>query len=125
MTEWFGTEDHGPRTGKCYALALSGLIRRAPWSATLVHGSIYNAAYSEKGRIGHGWLELEDGTVWEPVHGDLFEGPVWESYASPEYEARYTKDDALHLMLTSGHSGPWTPAEVKKMERLRDEADAF
>lgn len=120
MAEYFGTEDSGPRTSRCYELASSAMIRLAPRGATLVHGSIYNPDFPVPGRMGHAWIELPDGAVWEPVFGIIYEPLAWLEYASPEIERAFTYDDVLHLTLSSGHHGPWTRQEWEHMVHLRD-----
>lgn len=120
---WFGTEFEGPRSGRCYELAGTAMMRglMVHRSVLLVHGTIFNERFSMNGRSGHAWVEFEDGAVWEPILGEVY-GPLeWEEWATPRQdEGAYNRDDVLHLLVSSGHYGPWSTAEIQRMRDLRD-----
>ena len=93
------------RRGRCYELACYALtLGSAPHDAVLVHGSIDGG--TALGRIGHAWLRLADGRVWEPTQARVY-GPEWLEWADARDEAEYDLHDARRRTLTSGHYGPW------------------
>ena len=65
---WLGTDEPDAmkfedRLRRCYELAGKGILH-APEGSTLVHGTIEGFGNP---RIGHAWVELPDGSVWEPI----------------------------------------------------------
>lgn len=97
------------RLKRCYELACYALLfgDDVPDGTLLIHGSI-DGGPGTLGRIPHAWLRLGDGTVWEPINGDVFrDNRAYRAWASARLERHYTKDEARRLVLDSGHYGPW------------------
>jgi len=94
-------------TGTCYPDAWRYVMQHP--EAVLVHGT----AISLGKRISHAWVELPDGTVWEPSSQAIL--PIERVYAlvDPIVEDRYTADEAAH-MLSVGKHGPWSAEERMK-----------
>jgi hypothetical protein len=94
------------RGGRCYELALKIMLYEPGAELfTLVHGRL-DRPWSD-GNAHHAWIELNDGrvycTTWkkyEPADGYARR---WGAVA----DRRYTKAEAVKLMLASGHYGPW------------------
>lgn len=90
------------RAGRCYELtAYALLFGSAPLGTVLVHGTVQGNGP----RIGHAWLELPDGSVWEPMYHLIYLN--WTEYASAVEERRYTSTEARRLIMSSGHWGCW------------------
>lgn len=90
------------RLGRCYELA----GRRAGFTAgaILVHGSIQGFGHP---RIGHAWVVLPSGVVWEPILDQEIDADVFREFFSPEVEVTYEREEVLVLMLREMHWGPW------------------
>jgi GNAT superfamily N-acetyltransferase len=97
------------RLTRCYELAASALFAGAPEGSVLVHGSIHG--YGAPRRIGHAWLNLPDGTVWEPITAKVYDKDAWTAYARAREERVYTKDQAAKELIGSGHYGRWHESE--------------
>ena len=65
------------------------------------------------GRLDHAWVELPDGTVWEPASEAIFTAEKFNSMVDPVVEHRYTADEAAK-MLSVGKHGPWSDEERAK-----------
>ena len=90
------------RLGNCYRLAAQYAIANR---GKLIHGSIEGMG---KPRLDHAWVELDDGSVWEPTLGQLFDANIFEIFASPIVHTRYnTWQEASLLALHTEHWGPW------------------
>jgi len=101
--------------GTCFPDAWRYVMHNAEKQPVLVHGTAISIASGTKKRIQHAWVELPDGTVWEPYSGSIF--PIEEYYGLVEAipEDRYTVDEAAS-MLSAGKHGPWTAEE--RMEHI-------
>lgn len=99
----------GTATGTCYPDAWRYVMHHT--EGVLVHGT----AISLGRRIGHAWVELPDGTVWEPESHAIFPIEQYYSLVDPIVEDRYTADEAA-MMLTVGKHGPWSAEE--RMEHI-------
>ena len=97
------------RITRCYELAANALFAGAPEGSELVHGSIHG--YGAPRRIGHAWLNLPDGTVWEPITAKVYDKDAWTAYARAREERVYTKDQAAKELIGSGHYGRWHDSE--------------
>ncbi|MGV8972202.1 MAG: GNAT family N-acetyltransferase [Rhodoglobus sp.] len=93
------------RLTHCYDLSASALFYGAPEGSKLVHGTIHG--WGAPRRIGHGWLELPDGKVWEPITAKVYDKNEWTIWAGAEVERVYTKTEAVHHLVDSGHYGRW------------------
>lgn len=112
---YYGTEFVGDmpaytfdeRLGRCYSLAGYALaIGDVPFGTILVHGTIHGI-FPGTTRIGYAWLELVDGTVWEPSSCDIYSNLVWDAIARPRDIRRYTVNEARCVIASCGHWGPW------------------
>jgi len=94
--------------GTCYPDAWRYVMRHP--EAVLAHGT----AISLGKRIGHAWVELPDGTVWEPTSQAIF--PIERFYAlvDPIVEDRYTSEEAAIMVARVGKHGPWSAEERMK-----------
>ncbi len=96
-------------TGTCYHDAWQYVMRHAEAQPVLVHGT----AVGFSGRVGHAWVELPDGTVWDPAGQAIFAIERYYQLVNPIVEDRYTVDEAA-TMLNVGWHGPWTAEERMK-----------
>lgn len=94
-------------TGTCYPDAWRYVMRHT--EGVLAHGT----AISLGKRLGHAWVELPDGTVWEPSSQAIFPIERFYELVDPIVEDRYTADEAAH-MVSVGKHGPWTAEEREK-----------
>ncbi len=102
------SKEHKPLpTGTCYSDAWRYVMHNI--DGVLVHGSIVGLY----GRINHAWVELSDGTVWDPSSQAKMFTEKYYSLVDPIVEDRYTADEAAH-MLNVGYHGPWTAEERMK-----------
>lgn len=111
-TEWFGTDDHAgtdyeERLGRCYELSgLAAVMGDVPEGTMLVHGTI-QGPWPGAPLIGHGWLELPDGTSWEPISGERTSTRLFNAQYRATVEHRYTPQEAREKMIETGHYGQW------------------
>ncbi len=89
------------RLGRCYELAGRRVLQG---EGTLVHGTITNGATA---RIGHAWVIMEDGSVWEPISDQAMPMLVFVAFFHPEPILSYPREEALSLMARTAHFGPW------------------
>jgi hypothetical protein len=95
-TEDYGTGKVRTRCGRCHELAMRALIEGdVPDGARLVQGL---AAF---GRvitpIEHSWLELPDGSTWEPI--TMRFNHVDATYVA----AKYSKKETARLLIGTGY----------------------
>jgi hypothetical protein len=101
------------RLTRCYELAAYALtIGTAPDDAILVHGTWQHVVHTDK-RIGHAWLELPDGQIWEPIRGVIWYRAAWNMILQPIEERRYTKSEAHNAVMFYRHWGRWHESEYK------------
>ena len=98
-----------PPTGTCYRDAWRYVMHHVEDQPVLVHGTIVGLY----GRMNHAWVELPDGTVWDPSSQTKMPIEKYYSLVDPIVEDRYTADEAAH-MLSVGKHGPWTDEERMK-----------
>jgi hypothetical protein len=101
------------RKGRCYELAALAVMLNQVSGARLVHGSIHNEFHSTIGRIGHAWVLLPDGRVWEPIFGNVYEAESWRNWSDFRIERVYPRHRAMRLMSKTEHYGPWSKTERK------------
>lgn len=89
------------RLGRCYELAGRFITNNV---GILVHGSIQGF---DNPRIGHAWVELPDGNIWEPASAKIWPVEIFSAMFNPEVEQRYDEDETRIAMLRSRHWGPW------------------
>jgi hypothetical protein len=89
------------RRGRCYELAFR-VMHEEPGAErfVLVHGVV-------GGRLGHAWIELDDGTVYDPVLDQRVPVDEYTTMFHAVAERRYTRAEALENMLKNNKHGPW------------------
>lgn len=101
------------QVGTCYEDAWRFLIKGE--EGFLVHGSVQ---LSEGGPIvGHAWVELPAGWVWEPQMDKGYSLETFRQLLSPVEEHRYTVEEAAIMAARTGNLGPWAAEE--RMRWLR------
>lgn len=91
------------RLGRCYELAGQYIMENP--SSSLVHGSIQGAGAP---RIGHAWVVDADGEVFDGTMGEHFPNvAAYAAFTNAEEVISYTAREAMHLMASQGHFGPW------------------
>lgn len=122
----------GHRLGRCYELAAqafsgwemfeqhnSALTRlpdgsmtpRLPAPKTLVHGTWQGP---EPVRIGHAWVVLEDGRIWEPITALICDPVLFHAYSRDEAAWAYDATAVRVNLLKSGHYGPWHESDRRR-----------
>jgi len=106
------------RDGRCYELALTVMLNEpGAEQFTLVHGTVRSLSYDPPLRIGHAWIELGDGRIYDPA-ADRYEPPKrWWKQARVQH--RYGRSDVAHLVAMFAHNGPWNDEERKRALRRR------
>ena len=94
----------------------SGRFVAANPDTTLVHGSIEGMG---KGRLGHAWVLLDGGAVWEPTTGSEYDPETFARVFSPEEHHRYSIGALMTWTQRTEHWGPWEepPADVTPYRR--------
>jgi hypothetical protein len=107
--------DYSTRKSRCYELACQALVwGTAPKDSFLIHGSMDGHLPDGIGRIGHAWLELPNGKIWEPIMGDLFESWTdWQIWADAQTERRYTLARVQRYITATRTFGPWQPTKYR------------
>lgn len=99
--------------GKCYEDAWRFLLKQE--EGELIHGTVL----SEGRRIGHAWVELPSGYIWEPQTGQYYYTPkAFAIAASPEEESRYTAAQASIMAARTKNLGPWSEEEKRRWTAL-------
>lgn len=94
------------RLALCYMMAGHALVLgTAPQGSKLVHGTIHHVLAGRS--IEHAWLELPDGSVWEPTQGKTWSPLEWGAIFRPRDTTSYTRVEASAKMLETGNYGPW------------------
>ena len=92
------------RRGRCYELALKGMMRSPRW--LLVHGY-----FDCRGAIvGHAWL-LCEGKIFCPTMDRLFHEPTYYAKHQTVPIVTYTVREAAKMAIRYKHYGPWIEAE--------------
>jgi len=101
-------ENPDTATGTCYEDAWRFLIREEEGS--LVHGTVLSLGK----RIGHAWVELPTGWVWEPESRQFIKKADFQAMAKPQEGARYSVTEAAVMLARVGKHGPWTEQEKEQ-----------
>jgi hypothetical protein len=129
--------DLSPRLGRCYELAVKAFVgwdeaRHTWWTGspsddltlpspvTLVHGTWVDPDHvllQDKHRIGHAWVELSDGYIWEPITGLICEPTLFHAFGSTVDVETYSETAARINMVRSQHFGPWHAVDEKGCPR--------
>lgn len=102
------------RLARCFELATKAAAYGAPDGSTLVNGSIQGF---DNPRISHAWVELPDGTVWEPITRDIIDPRIWKAVYRPVEDVRYSRDEVFQNMAAFAHYGPWDAANPPAPKR--------
>ena len=94
-------------TGTCYEDAARFVIKQD--EGMLVHGT----AISLGRRLGHAWVELSTGYIWEPYSGEYLTNERFQALVDPIEESRYTPEEVAIMTLRTGNFGPWTEEEKR------------
>ena len=105
-----------PQTGTCYQDAFRYLKEHE--DATLVHGTAQHITREGIGRTGHAWVELPDGTIWEPENKLIITKEQFE-ISKPEVIKRYNFTAAAIEILKHSHYGPWHEEKMPKTEQQK------
>jgi hypothetical protein len=91
------------RNGRCYELAFRVMLDEPGADGfTLIHGRVGPAM------IGHAWIDLNDGRVYDPVRDSYVQGEGYAAFmGGAVVEQRYTKHEAMQASLDARHYGPW------------------
>ncbi|MBA7656166.1 hypothetical protein ES703_64081 [subsurface metagenome] len=100
-----------PPVGTCYEDAWRFLIKEE--EGELIHGSVESLGR----RIGHAWVELPTGYIWEPESGRFIKKADFQAMAKPQEEVRYSVDEAAIMLARVGKHGPWTEQERQMLKR--------
>lgn len=76
----------------------------------LVHGRISQLKDYEDMLIDHAWIELADGTVYDPALNEYFTAEQYRSERCAVVDARYSQIEAMRTADQHGRSGPWLRA---------------
>ncbi len=93
--------------GTCYEDAWRFLIKQDLGEVFLIHGTVESLGK----RIGHAWVELLTGWVWEPQTAGYFTIKDFDVAAIPLEEQRYTGEEAAIMVARTGNMGPWSDEE--------------
>lgn len=93
--------------GTCYQDAARYVIKED--QGELVHGT----AISLGRRIGHAWVELPSGYIWEPSSGEYLTKERFQDLVDPIEERRYTPEEVAIMTLKTKHFGPWAEEDKK------------
>lgn len=93
--------------GTCYEDAWRYLLKQE--EGELIHGTILRGE-----RLGHAWVDLPTGYIWEPQTGDYYTRKGFMLLFNPQEDHRYTVEEAAKMAVRTGNLGPWTEAERKR-----------
>lgn len=100
---------YADRRTRCYELAACAVLPPyglAPKGSRVIHGTIKGPGNHYE-RIGHAWLELPDGLLWEPISGLIHDRNEWMKWASAWEERTYTRGQVIQLIGRHQHYGRW------------------
>lgn len=104
------------RLGLCYQL--SGRYVMDDPETVLVHGSIQGFGNP---RIGHAWVELPGGRVYDAVLDQEFSQVEHVAIFHPVVDRRYSHDETLVTMARTHNWGPWTLSEVREAVAVHEQ----
>jgi len=104
---WKGPKTFEQRLSRCYELSFECVVRTNS-KTKLVHGSIHGPGADE--RIPHSWVELSDGTIYDPVLDLWFPPEDWALGFGAEPAVKYSREDGVEKGIDEGNMGPWHDA---------------
>lgn len=94
------------RRNRCYELAGSAVaFGSAPAGSMLVHGSWTGPVPKE--RIGHAWVILPGGRVWEPIRHRIYAKDDFYVWTRAWDERTYALPVVRRHLAATGHFGRW------------------
>lgn len=102
------------RLGQCYALA--GTFALEHLDTELVHGSIEGMGQP---RLGHAWVVIPNGQVWEPVSAMTLPQDAFERMFNPEVHFAYESWEWREYAYTTKNWGPWDDPEEGTVKPYR------
>lgn len=96
------------RLGKCYELAGRKVVEDK--EGLLIHGLI---RHDDVGDVGHAWVHLDNGNLWEPTTDSTYPPDVFERIFNPIILAGYTQQDTATAAMTTGNWGPWDSDSIR------------
>lgn len=94
------------RLRRCYELAAWCVAYgSAPAGSTVVHGSWHGPGAPQ--RIGHAWVKLPMGLVWEPIRGNVFLEHEFYRWTSAIDEREYAFNMLAARLMRHGDFGRW------------------
>lgn len=121
-------------TGDCYGAANHyAMIHAEDWPRIrIVHANIGGRGPLAGRRLDHAWIEFDAGCRDQPVRlafdptvdddGIAMPAVTYRSIADPRDVREYDPVQAMVLMLTTRHHGPWTAKERKKAKEYNERA---
>jgi hypothetical protein len=101
------------RQGRCLELAWKVIAWESGGKRWfLIHGGIAQHPLSEN-IIGHAWIELDDGRVYDPVLDKFMTKDAYMIHRRAVIERCYSLDEALRLVVEARHYGPWHQREMR------------
>jgi hypothetical protein len=68
--------------------------------------------------MGHAWVvTLANGRVYDPVLDQWYDADQYATTWGAVEQSRYYRTDAIRLLLTEGHYGPWQTKFCSPNER--------
>lgn len=97
---------HRKRSGRCYELCLTAVLRYPDWR--LVHGSVDapNARGAVDGRMAHAWMARGD-VVYDQVLDKAFPRLQYLAAVNAAVDAVYTWKEVNDMLHRFRHWGPW------------------
>jgi hypothetical protein len=92
-----------PRLGRCYELA-GEFALMGDEGVILVHGSIQGFGNP---RLKHAWVELPNGSVWEPASNKEWDRQVFDRVFNPQADNKYDQLSVAKYCTQHEHWGPW------------------
>ena len=112
--DYFGTENASgePSVGleqrikRCYELAgYAVAMDLMPEGSSVVHGSWHGPGAPQ--RIGHAWVKLPQGLVWEPIRGLVYLEREFYAWTSAWDEREYIAQVLKKMIITHNDFGRW------------------
>lgn len=99
-------------TGTCYPDAWRYVIQHP--EGMLVHGTASSINTGVSKQIGHAWVELPYGTVWEPYSKRILPIEDFYRFTDAKPQDRYTAEEAAIMLARAGRHGPWSEDERRQ-----------
>lgn len=105
------------RITRCYEIAAHALVsmdavwaraeaEHLPMPEVLIHG-LWSSPEDRSNPIGHAWVLLDDGRIWEPISRTICDAESFMRYTQCRNVATYNAEAARINMVRTGHYGTW------------------